>query len=506
MGILLNSKNIGLFLGIISFILILFFDFDPNNRLVTYTMAVAALMAILWISQAIPIAVTSLLPVALFPLFGIMNGKDVSAIYFNHVIFLFIGGFIVALAMEKWNLHIRIALKVFLIVGHKPRNILFGFMISTAFLSMWMSNTATCMMMIPIVMSVIKGVENNEGMKKFQIALLLGIAYASSIGGIATLVGTPPNLSFVRIFSILFPNAPEITFVSWLVFAFPLTLLIFSFVFFWLYYRYNPKESWNTVDNAYIRSRYKTLGKMSFEEKAVLTVFVSLALLWVSYGGLDIGAIKIKGWSQFFPRPEFINDGTIAIFMALLLFIIPSKSSKGENLLQADAILKLPWNIVLLFGGGFALATGFSASGLSVWFGEQLSWVGQYHPFFIIFVIALFVSFLTELTSNTATTEMILPILAALAVSVKINPMFFMLPATLAASMAFMLPVATPPNAIVFATNQLQIKDMIKAGFIINMISVILISVWIYFMAGFVFDISLTEFPSWGVEANTIVK
>ncbi len=505
MSKMLNSKNIGFYSGIIAFMLILLFDFDPQNRLVTYTLAVAALMAIWWITQAIPISVTSLLPIVLFPLLGIMNGKDVSSIYFNHVIFLFIGGFLVALAMEKWNLHTRIALKVLLLVGNNPRNILFGFMFSAAFLSMWMSNTATCMMMIPIVLSVIRGIEN-EGMKKFQIALLLGIAYASSIGGIATLVGTPPNLSFVRIYSIIFPQAPDITFFNWLIFAFPLTVLIFIFVFLWLYYRYNPREKWNSINKDFIKNQYKALGKVSFEEKVVLIVFIAMAILWVTYSGIEIGQTKIPGWNQWFPRPEYINDGTIAILMALVLFIIPSNSRKGENILQGDVIMKVPWNIVLLFGGGFALATGFTQSGLSNWFGEQMSWAGQFHPLLVIFIITLFINFLTELTSNTATVEMILPIVAALAVSIKVNPLLFMLPATLAASMAFMLPVATPPNAIVFATNELQIKDMIKTGFVINMISVVLITVWVYLFAGQVFDFNIGEFPMWAAHTAAPVK
>jgi len=497
----IKANTIGLWLGPLLAILILFFDLDPTNKSVTYTLAVAVLMAVWWISEAVPLAITSLLPVALFPLFGIMNGKDVSSSYFNHVIFLFIGGFMVALAMEKWNLHKRIALKLLMWVGSKPGSILFGFMIATAFLSMWMSNTATAMMMIPIVLSVISGLKTDtvKG-RKFQIGLLLGIAYSASIGGIATLVGTPPNLSFTRIFSIIFPQAPEIGFIHWIIFALPLSAILFIVVYFWLLYLYHPGKDWKYPSKDIFKKQYKDLGKASFEEKAVFATFLSLALLWITYKDLNIGNFSIKGWSSFFPNPSYINDGTIAILTSSLLFIIPSKSKKSKRILDGDIINKLPWRIVLLFGGGFALANGFTESGLSLWFGEQLQWVSRFPPFIVVFSIALLMSLLTELTSNTATTEMLLPILAGLAISIHVNPLLFMLPATLAASLAFMLPVATPPNAIIFGTNKISIKDMIKTGFVLNIISVIILSIWVYFFGSYIFDIDILSFPAWAAK------
>lgn len=492
----LNAKTIGLLLGPLLAIIVLFFDLDPENRVITYTLSVAVLMAVWWITQAVPISITSLLPVGLFPLFGIMNGKTVSSTYFNHVIFLFIGGFLVALAMEKWNLHKRIALKILMKVGNKPANILFGFMFATAFLSMWMSNTATSMMMIPIVLSVIHGLKLDKLKGKFQIALLLGIAYSASIGGIATLVGTPPNLSFSRIFNIIFPLAPEINFISWFMFALPLTIVLFIIIFFWLLYLYHPGKEWKNTSKDVFKIEYKKLGKSSFEEKVVFIVFVSMALLWITHSGINLGGFNIPGWSGLFPEPSFINDGTIAILLSSTLFLIPTK--KGQHrILESDVIAKLPWRIVLLFGGGFALASGFTESGLSMWFGESLSWVSSYPPLLVVIIITLLMSFLTELTSNTATTEMLLPILAGLAVSIQINPLLFMLPATLAASLAFMLPVATPPNAIVFGTNKIQIKDMIRTGFLINIIAVIIVSLWVYFFGSFAFSQDMLSFPEW---------
>lgn len=494
----IHSKSVGLVLGPILFIVLLIFNVAPENQVAGYTLAVAALMAVWWITQAIPISVTSLIPVGLFPLLGIMNGKDVSSTYFNHVIFLFIGGFLVALAMEKWNLHKRIALRLMILMGNKPGHILFGLMLATAFLSMWMSNTATSMMMIPIVISVIHGLNlQNRRQQRFKLALLLGIAYSASIGGIATLVGTPPNLSFTRIFSIIFPQAPEINFVSWLIFAIPLTIILFIIIFFWLKYLYHPGKEWKPESRSLFAKEYQKLGKASFEEKVVFIIFVSMAVLWITHSGISFGSFSISGWSSFFPHPEYINDGTIAILLASILFAIPTKKEKGERILMADTIAKLPWRIVLLFGGGFALASGFSESGLSIWFGEQLSWTSQYHPLIVVFSITFLMSFLTELTSNTATTEMILPILAGLAVSIQINPLLFMLPATLAASLAFMLPVATPPNAIIFGTQMIEIKDMIRTGFLINIIAVIIVSLWVYFFGEYIFNMNMLEFPSW---------
>jgi len=497
----IDTKNIGLILGPILFIVLLIFNVDPTHPVAGYTLAVAALMAVWWITQAIPISVTSLLPVGLFPLLGIMNGKAVSSTYFNHVIFLFIGGFLVALAMEKWNLHKRIALRLMVLMGNKPGHILFGFMLATAFLSMWMSNTATSMMMIPIVLSVIHGLHlKSKKQQKFKLALLLGIAYSASIGGIATLVGTPPNLSFTRIFAIIFPNAPEINFVHWLIFALPLTILLFIIIFFWLRYLYHPGNDWKEESREIFSSELKKLGKSSFEEKVVLIIFSSMAILWVTHSGFSFGKFSVPGWRSLFPNPEYINDGTIAILLSSFLFIIPAKKRQGERILMAETISKLPWRIVLLFGGGFALASGFSESGLSIWFGEQLSWTSNYHPLIVVLSITFLMSLLTELTSNTATTEMILPILAGLAVSIQINPLLFMLPATLAASLAFMLPVATPPNAIIFGTQMIEIKDMIRTGFLINLVAVIVVSLWVYFFGDYIFNMNMLEFPDWATQ------
>lgn len=494
----------GLSGGLVLFLsIVLFLDLEPGRPEVTYTLGIAALMAVWWITEVVPLAVTSLLPVVLFPLFGVMDGKDVSATYFNHVIFLFIGGFIMALAMQKWNLHRRIALKILMLTGISPGRILMGFMLATAFLSMWISNTATSMMMVPILISIINKLEEIIGkreLKRYSIGLLLGVAYSASIGGIATLVGTPPNLSFARIFQIMFPAAPEISFSGWFMFAFPVSLSLLVIVWTYLFFLFRPaRNNWSNTSISDFRQQYKELGPVQFEEKSVFALFILLAFLWMSRSDIILGNFVIPGWSSLFPYPDFFNDGTVAILVALALFIIPSRNRKNDRLMDWKSAKGIPWNIVLLFGGGFALASGFKESGLSVWFGHQLSFAGAYHPFIVILVICFMMTFLTELTSNTATTEMLLPILAGLAVSVETNPLLLMLPATLSGSMAFMLPVATPPNAIIFGTGKLQVMDMARNGLILNLLGVILIALATWFLATWVFQISPGEIPAWAI-------
>ena len=480
---------------LLAFIIIVFTNPDPANPLVGYTAGLASWMAIWWITEAVPLPVTALIPVALFPLFGIMNGKTVSSLYFNHVIFLFLGGFMVAIAMEKWNLHRRIALFTLMIFGVKPGRILLGFMTVTAFLSMWISNTATTMMMVPIAMSVILNLEtflDKKEVKKYSVGLLLGIAYSSSIGGIATLIGTPPNPAFIRIFSISFPNAPEITFAQWFFFAFPISitfLIIAWFVLFLLFGRIKFNLS-----KDHFRNNYAALGKIKKEEKIVLFIFVTLAVLWLTRAPIQIESINIPGWSQLFPHPEYINDGVVAIAVAMLLFIIPARDQC--RILKWEDAKKLPWGIVLLFGGGFALAGGFKDSGLSDWVGQQLYGLKDLPPAVIVSSISAVVAGLTELTSNTATSQMVLPILAALGTSIGKNPLLLMVPATLASSFAFLMPVATPPNAIIFGTGKVTIREMFRVGLAFEIIGVIIITIAI-FLLGLILGIDASQFPEW---------
>lgn len=495
------KKIIGFFIApLLFFYLVLFVDLEPGNPQITYTLAVALLMALWWVTEIIPLAITALIPIVLFPLLGVMDGKEVSSAYFNHVIFLFIGGFIVALAMQEWNLHKRIALKILSYTGSNPTKILLGFMFASAFLSMWISNTATAMMMVPILLSIIAKFEDHleaSELNKYSIGLLLGVAYGSSIGGIATLVGTPPNLSFARIFQIMFPDAPEISFSAWFIYAAPISIIFFIITWVYLNQRFKPKVDRRRLSGIEFNSEYKMLGKTTFEERVIFIVFVSLAFLWLTRKGIEIGSFRISGWSEWLMTPNYINDGTVAIALALVLYFIPSRAKKGKMIMDWETTSRLPWNIVLLFGGGFALASGFKESGLSMWFGEQLSGASALHPLVIIIIISFTVTFLTELTSNTATIEMLLPVLAGLAVSIEVNPLILMLPATLSASMAFMLPVATPPNAIVFGSNRLKIMDMARAGFILNLIGMVIITIFTYYWGTWIFEFDPGVLPAW---------
>lgn len=485
-------------------LILLFFPLDPQNPRITYAFCVALLMATWWITEIVPLAVTSLLPVALFPLFGIMDSKDVSAAYFNDVIFLFMGGFLVALAMQKWQLHRRIALHILKITGVGPGRILMGFMIATAFLSMWISNTATAMMMLPIALSVIHQLEELSDTKSFgnySIALLLGVAYSASIGGVATLVGTPPNLSFTRIFHIYFPEAPQISFSSWLVFALPFTVIFLMITWLVLYMMYKPCDSkMIKIDRETFKNQLAAIGKTSYEEKAVFFVFLILTLLWLFRADLNLGFLQLRGWASFFPASKAINDGTVAIFMAIILFLVPSKSEPGKKVLDWATASRMPWHILLLFGGGFALASGFKESGLAVWIGNQLQWVSSYNVILIILAISLIITFLTELTSNTATTEMILPILAGIAITTGIHPLLLMIPATISASMAFMLPVATPPNAIVFSSSRIRMAHMARTGLILNLLGAVVITLLMYYWGSYIFDIDFSLAPEWAID------
>ncbi|MFC2092349.1 SLC13 family permease [Bacteroidota bacterium] len=495
------SQKIGLILGPVLFLIVLlFFNFDPEKPIITHMAAVAILMAVWWITEAIPLFATALLPMLLYPLLGIMESNATAPIYFNSTIFLFLGGFMIALTMEKWKLHRRIALFIIRLIGGGPDRIVLGFMIASAFLSMWISNTATAIMMVPIGLAIVFKMEENfkvPAVHKFTTSLMLGIAYGCSMGGIATLVGTPPNLSFARIFQITFPQAEPIAFGTWFLMGLPISAVMIVVVWLILTKVFFRLPSNLTIDRTIVNKEYKELGTMSFEEKSVLTIFSLTAILWVFRKKLIIGFVSIPGWSQLLPNPDLIDDATVAIFMAMLMFLIPThtKGTKYSTLMGPDVITKLPWNIVLLFGGGFALAKGFQVTGLSEFIGNNFSGLAGMPPIIMIVIICFGITFLTELTSNTATTEMVLPILASVAIAMETNPLLLMIPATLSASCAFMMPVATPPNAIVFGSGRIRISEMARVGIFLNIVGVIIITVLFYIIGTVVFSIDPGVFP-----------
>ena len=490
----LSGKQIIAYLvaPIISLLIIFFTDVNPGHPEATRMLAVAVLMAVWWITEVVSLSVTAFLPVILFPLLGIMDGKAVSSEYFNHIIFLFIGGFLIAIAMQKWNFHKRIALKLLVITGTSPTRILLGFMLATYVLSMWISNTATTMMMLPILLSVLSQLDELYGrdkVTKFGIGALLAMGYSSSVGGIATLIGTPPNPIFLRIYDMYFPDGNEVTFANWFIYAFPLSVINFAIVFVLIYFLFVKGQSriWSSDLRIDFNKDYHALGKLSFEEKVVSIVFVLTGLLWMTRSPIDIGSLRLPGWSQLFTHPKYLNDGTVGMVMAMFLFLIPSRNQRGKRVMQWEDTKQLPWGIIILFGGGFALAEGFKTSGLSEAVGVLFESVKGSSPLLIIIVISSIMIFLTELTSNSSSTVIILPILASLAIATGINPLFLMIPATIGASMAFMLPVATPPNAIIFSSDRIKINQMAKTGVILNIIMIIVVSLWSYYIGPLVF-------------------
>ncbi len=503
-----RAQTIGLWLGFAAFFFLLVFPIDPANVPASRLAAVALLMAIWWVSDAIPLFATAMLPLALYPILGIMSGRATAPVYFNSTIVLFIGGFMIALTMEKWDLHKRIALNIIHAVGGGPARIVLGFMLAAAFLSMWISNTATAVMMVPIGLAMVLQIEDEFDERRaheFSVGLMLGIAYACSVGGLTTLVGTPPNLSFVRIFEIIFPDAPPIAFGQWLVMSLPIGMvhLVTAWILITLVFFRASDEI--KVDRDVVTRERDALGTISFEEKIVLGVFASTAMLWVFRVDLQVGVATIPGWSRLLPFPEMIDDGTVAIAMASLLFFIPTKdrSQGATRIMGPDIIPRLPWNIVLLFGGGFALAAGFQQTGLAQIIGNHFEVLASLPTFLMILLVCLVLTFLTELTSNLATTEMILPILASVAVVTETHPLILMIPATLSASCAFMMPVATPPNAIVFGSERITVGEMARIGIVLNLVGALVIAVVVFTVGTVVFDIDPSVLPEWAASMAT---
>ncbi|MFO7720930.1 MAG: SLC13 family permease [Gillisia sp.] len=443
-------------------------------------------MAIWWVTEVVPIAITALLPIILFPLTGALSIETTTAAFGHKYVFLYLGGFMLAVAIEKWNLHKRIALSIINFIGSDIKMIILGFMAATAFLSMWISNTATSVMMLPIGMAIISQLENNPDTKKdenalFGKALMLAIAYSASIGGIATLIGTPPNLVFAGIVGEIY--GIEISFTQWIIIGLPISLVLL--IVCWKYltgFAFKFEQQKFPGGKEEINRLLKNLGKISKQEKRVLIVFGLTAFAWISRSFL---------LQPYFP---FLDDTIIAIIAAICLFIIPS-GINGNPLITWVEAVQIPWGIILLFGGGMALAKAFGDSGLAVWIGEQLVNLENLPLFAIILILVIAVNFLTEVTSNLATTAMLLPILATMALALEVHPFMLMISATLAASCAFMLPVATPPNAVVFGSGHLRIPDMIKSGIWMNLLSIILITLVVYYLLPLIWDFNPKIIP-----------
>ena len=473
-----TSQKVGLLLGP-SLLLIMLLLGRPEqlSSAAWATASIGILMAIWWATEAVPIAVTALLPIVLFPLFGIASIQDTTAPYANKVIFLFLGGFIVAFAMQRWNLHRRIALAVLQRAGGNGRSLVGGFMLASALISMWVMNTSTTMMLLPIAVSIIAVIHktvdglSDKAKEDFQFSLLLGVAYGATIGGIATLVGTAPNAMFAAF--MLENYGTSIDFSSWMMVGLPLSALMLPLS--WLVLTrlvFKVDFVTSSEGRAALRKMKDDMGSITIPEKRVAIVFVIMALTWI------LRPLLIK-----LPALAALDDSLIAIAGAVLMFIVPSGSKKDPLLLRWKYAEQLPWGVLLLFGGGLTLAGAVSRTGLAAWLGGSLQAVGTLPLIVIVILAATLIIFLTELTSNIATTATFLPVVGAIAIEAGYDPIILAVPVTLAASCAFMLPVATPPNAIVFGSGMLTIPRMARAGLALNLIGIVLVSAVAYKLA-----------------------
>ena len=484
--------NVGRLLGPIAFFLIYFLvdtpGLAPEGKLM---LGLTLWMAIWWITDAVPIAGTALLPLMVLPLSGVLNLKQVSNNYMDPTVLLYMGGFLLATSIEKWNLHKRIALNIINLLGTDLRRIVLGFMLATGFLSMWISNSATALMMLPIGLAVIGQFKNHlgdeNGILSTHLAknILLGIAYAASIGGMATLIGTPTNNVLRAVVEKLYNYT--IDFNEWMLFAFPFSVVLLAIAWFYLVNYGNPlpKKFNLTEAKSVIQDQLVSLGKITYEEKTVLIVFGLVCFSWITRGFL------------LAPLLPALDDTIIALLGVMLLLLLPSsgKSEPKGRILDWKTAEQIPWGVLILFGGGLALAEGFKETGLASWIGQHLSLIEGVSFFVLLLIIIAAVNFLTEVTSNVATASMLLPILASVAIKLDVHPFGLMVGATLAASCAFMLPVATPPNAVVFGPGYLKIKDMVKAGLWLNILSIILLTLMVYFILPWLWNINLEAYP-----------
>lgn len=461
-------KPIALIVGPLLAVLIPLFVTISAHPQAAFMLGIALWMALWWMTECTPLAVTALIPLIAFPVTGIAEAKVTAPRYMTSTIFLFMGGFLIAQAMEKTGLHRRIALFILSRWHASLLQIVGGFACATAFLSMWISNTATTMLMVTIAMSVISKLEGQfspKDLKIFATTLLLTVAYSANIGGMGTPVGSPPNLIFIETMRSVAPDRTP-GFLQWMMVGVPMIVLGLAVLYFFLgrSLRHLP---WSASAIGPIKDEVAHLGKMSREEIYVGAVLLMTALAWMTRQGIHAEHFTIPGWSSLLPYPG-VDDGTVAIFAAFALFVIPIKD--GLPLLDKEAFTRLPWRILLLFGGGFAMAMGMQRSGLSAAIGTQMAFLGDVSPFFMLLGVALMMTFLTEITSNTATTQVILPILAAVAIGSGHDVSLLLITATLSASCAFMLPVATPPNAIVFGTDRIPMRAMMQVGIRLNLV------------------------------------
>jgi sodium-dependent dicarboxylate transporter 2/3/5 len=450
---------------------------DAMNPQAWRAAAIGMWMAIWWATEAVPVPVTAFLPLVIFEPLGIANLRDAAAPYANPIIYLFLGGFLMALALERWNLHRRIALAILDRTGTDGRRLIGGFMFVCAMLSMWMTNTSTTMMLLPIVLSVIAVIRDNvaglseKSRSDFQVAMLLGLAYSASIGGLATLIGTPPNALLIGYLAENY--GIEISFARWMTVGIPVTMVMLPIAWLLLTrFLFPVNIPASEAVNQHLHTLREEMGPITTPERRVAVIFVAVILSWM----FRLPVTELLGLTG-------VSDASIVMTAGVLLFMLPSGNPAQPQLMTWHDATCLPWGVLILFGGGLSLAAAVSNTGLALWLGESLAPLNSLHIAVLVVAAVTLVIFLTELTSNLATTATLLPVMGAIAIQAGIPPLFLTVPITIAASCAFMLPVATPPNAIVFATGQITIPQMVRAGIFLNLICIVIVTLVALYLA-----------------------
>ncbi|HMV09952.1 MAG TPA: SLC13 family permease [Cyclobacteriaceae bacterium] len=478
----MSKRYIGFFTGILAFIIIMVLPAPEGlSHEGKSAAAVVILMSIWWITEAIPVFATAFLPLALYPVLEILPASKTAVNYGHNYVLMMLGGFFLGKAIESQNLHKRIALIIINIFGVSRRRIIFSMMVATAFLSMWIANVTAAVMMFPIALSIVsKEEEDLSGQKStFATALMLGIAYSATLGGLGTLIGTPTNLIMIGILENLFPDAPPITFFTWLKVGLPLLIVLLPLFAYYLsrYFRVSGNLNGNET---LIKDELSALGKTTPGERRVIYVCIFAIVGWVFRENLVLGDFVIPGWSELLGLQDFVHDSTVAMAASIMLFAIPA--TKEKRLLDWKQASQVPWGVVMIVGGGYAIAAGFESTGLADWLGAQLAFVSSY-PFIVVLILVIgFVMIFTEFNSNTATANILLPVLASMAVAASMNPLLLMIPATVASSLGFMMPAGTGPNTVIFGSERVTVSDMVKCGVWLNLISLIVLTILMYFI------------------------
>ncbi len=501
-----KAQFVGYFLGPAVFLLMLLSPHPEGMSPSAWKVAaVTILMAIWWITEAIPIPATSLLPIILFPLLGIMSSSAATIPYANHLIYLFMAGFFLAVTMERWNLHRRVAVYTIKLVGTSPGKMVLGFMLATAVLSMWVSNTATTMMMVPIGLAVIKQALgfSSDDLKacpstgpeyNFGKCLMLGIAYSASIGGLATIIGSPPNTVMVGMVEKMF--GVQIGFGQWMMFGVPFSAIMLTLTWLFLVRVLFPVRGLDLGGGSRILDEeLEKLGPMKREEKCILVVGVCMAVFWLSRGFLA----RCDFINEFWPNFKFVHDTTIGILGSVILFLLPIDLRKGKFLLDWKTAVKIPWDVIILFGGGLAIANGFAKTGLASFIAGQLTALQDATVIIFVGAVVVLTIVLTETTSNTATATLLIPIMAAAAIAMGVHPFTTIISACVASSCAFILPVATPPNAVVFSSGCIRLGQMARAGVLLDLTGAVLITFMVVYLLPVLWGVDLMALPEWAV-------